>query len=43
MHADVACENNPAYIPKSKKELNSVFKVLNNSVPNGLPRKLRKA
>ena len=43
MHAKVACGNSPAYIPTSKKELNSVFKVINDSLQDAVPRKLRNA
>ena len=41
MHARVACENSPAFIPTSKKELNSALKVINDSMQDDLPRKLR--
>ena len=43
MNAKVACENSPAYIPKSKQELTSAFKVINDSLQDALPRKLRNA
>ena len=41
MHARVACENSPAFIPTSKRELNSAFKVINDSMQDDLPQKLR--
>ena len=41
MHARFACENSPAFIPTSKLELNSALKVINDSMQDDLPRKLR--
>ena len=41
MHAKIACGNSPAYIPTSKRELNSAFKIINDSLQETLPRKLR--
>ena len=41
MHAKVACENRPAYIPTSKRELNLTFRKINDSLQDALPHKLR--
>ena len=42
MDARVACANSPAFIPTSKIELNSALKVINDSMQDDLPQKLRK-